>query len=251
MVEDQVQRGALFAQHAFDDRDALGAQDVDLLLVLAVAAVLGQKGILTVVLILGLTGWTGIYRLVRAEYMKHSAREYVRAAEAIGATHTSRMFVHILPNISHVVLVQLSLHVVSFIKAEVILSFLGFGVPVGVVSWGSMLNEAQNELILGKWWQLTAAATAANCSGGTAIASRSIARARSCSAAPLAPRSRARGRPTRASARAVNTFSAASATSTVSVAVTPDDSISHAAAPSRSASADSENRCPNANASLW
>jgi peptide/nickel transport system permease protein len=42
----------------------------------------------------------------------------------------------------------------------VILSFLGFGVPVGVVSWGSMLNEAQNELILGKWWQLTAAASA-------------------------------------------------------------------------------------------
>jgi peptide/nickel transport system permease protein len=50
--------------------------------------------------------------------------------------------------------------VVGFIKAEVILSFLGFGVPVGVVSWGSMLNEAQNELILGKWWQLAAATMA-------------------------------------------------------------------------------------------
>jgi peptide/nickel transport system permease protein len=53
--------------------------------------------------------------------------------------------------------VQVSILVVGFIKSEVILSFLGFGVPVGVVSWGSMLNEAQNELILGKWWQLTAA----------------------------------------------------------------------------------------------
>ena len=58
---------------------------------------------------------------------------------------------------SHVVLVQLSLHVVLFIKSEVILSFLGFGVPVDVVSWGSMLNESQNELILGYWWQLAAA----------------------------------------------------------------------------------------------
>ncbi|MEX7477165.1 ABC transporter permease subunit, partial [Acinetobacter baumannii] len=48
--------------------------------------------------------------------------------------------------------------VVSFIKSEVILSFLGFGVPVGVVSWGSMLNEAQSELLLGKWWQLVAMA---------------------------------------------------------------------------------------------
>jgi len=70
------------------------------------------------------------------------------------------MYRHILPNVSHVVLVQLSLHVVLFIKSEVILSFLGFGVGVETVSWGSMLNEAQNELLLGKWWQL-AAATAA------------------------------------------------------------------------------------------
>jgi peptide/nickel transport system permease protein len=117
-----------------------------ILMILTVAAVLQQKGVLTIVLILGLTGWTGPYRLIRAEYIKHKAREYVMAADAIGASAWRKMFSHIFPN--------------GFIKAEVILSFLGFGVPVGVVSWGSMLNEAQNELILGKWWQLTAAASA-------------------------------------------------------------------------------------------
>jgi ABC-type dipeptide/oligopeptide/nickel transport system permease subunit len=131
-----------------------------LLLVLAVAAVLGQKGILTVILILGFTGWTGIFRLVRAEYLKHRVREYVLAADAIGASDARRMFGHILPNVGHVVLVQLSLHVVLFIKSEVILSFLGFGVGVDTVSWGSMLAEAPSELILGMWWQI-AAATAA------------------------------------------------------------------------------------------
>ncbi len=131
-----------------------------LLLVLAIAAVLNQKGTLTVILILGFTGWTGTFRLVRAEYLKHKVREYVLAADAIGASHRQRMFLHIFPNVSHVVLVQLSLHVVLFIKSEVILSFLGFGVGVDTVSWGSMLNEAQTELLLGKWWQL-AAATAA------------------------------------------------------------------------------------------
>jgi peptide/nickel transport system permease protein len=131
-----------------------------LLLVLAIAAVLNQKGALTVILILGLTGWTGVFRLVRAEYMKHKVREYVLAADVIGASDTRRMFVHIFPNVSHVVLVQLSLHVVLFIKSEVILSFLGFGVGVETVSWGSMLNEAQNELIIGKWWQLGAATAA-------------------------------------------------------------------------------------------
>jgi peptide/nickel transport system permease protein len=131
-----------------------------LLLILAVAAVLQQKGIHTIILILGLTGWTGVFRLIRGEYLKHKAREYVQAADAIGASNARRMFVHIFPNVSHVVLVQLSILTVAFIKAEVILSFLGFGVPVDVVSWGSMLNEAQNELILGKWWQLVAAAAA-------------------------------------------------------------------------------------------
>jgi peptide/nickel transport system permease protein len=136
-----------------------------ILLVFALAAALRSGwlgslfagGIWTVVIILALTGWTGMYRLVRAEYMKHRAREYVRAAQAIGAGHLSRMFVHILPNVGHVILVQLSLLVVAFIKVEVILSFLGLGVPIDMVSWGTMLAEAQTELVIGKWWQLAAA----------------------------------------------------------------------------------------------
>jgi len=127
-----------------------------ILLIFAFAAVFG-RGIGTVVLILGFTGWTGLYRQVRAEFIKHRSREYVRAAEAIGASVGSRMFRHILPNISHVILVRMGLLVVGFIKAEVILSYLGLGVPVDQVSWGTMLAEAQSELILGHWWQLTAA----------------------------------------------------------------------------------------------
>ena len=136
-----------------------------ILLIFALAAVLKfgpladsvGNSVWSVVFILAMVGWTGIYRLVRAEYIKHRSREYVRAAEAIGASHMSRMFVHILPNISHVVLVQLSLHVVSFIKTEVILSFLGLGVPLDMVSWGTMLTEAQSELVQGKWWQMLTA----------------------------------------------------------------------------------------------
>ncbi|MGZ5265786.1 MAG: ABC transporter permease [Caldimonas sp.] len=127
-----------------------------ILLIFAFAAVFG-RGIGSVVLILGLAGWTGIYRIVRAEFIKHVVRDYVRSAEAIGAGNVSRMFRHILPNVSHVVLVQLSILVVGFIKYEVILSYLGLGVGVDEVSWGTMLAEAQSELILGHWWQLAAA----------------------------------------------------------------------------------------------
>ncbi len=127
-----------------------------ILLIFAFAAVLG-RGVGTVVVILGLTSWTGIYRQVRAEFIKHSTREYVRAAEAIGASAGSRMFRHILPNVSHVILVRMGLLVVGCIKAEVILSYLGLGVSIEQVSWGTMLGEAQAELILGYWWQLAAA----------------------------------------------------------------------------------------------
>ena len=128
----------------------------NILLIFAFAAVVG-RGVESVVIILALTGWTGMYRQVRAEFIKHSSREYVRSAEAIGATRMSRMFRHILPNVSHVVLVRMGLLVVGFIKAEVILSYLGLGVRVDQVSWGTMLAESQAELLLGHWWQLAAA----------------------------------------------------------------------------------------------
>jgi peptide/nickel transport system permease protein len=128
----------------------------NILLIFAFAAVVG-RGVESVVIILALTGWTGMYRQVRAEFIKHRGREYVRSAEAIGASTSSRMFKHILPNISHVILVRTSLLAVGFIKAEVILSYLGLGVRVDQVSWGTMLAEAQSELILGHWWQLATA----------------------------------------------------------------------------------------------
>jgi len=128
----------------------------NILLIFAFAAVVG-RGVESVVIILALTGWTGMYRQVRAEFIKHRSREYVRSAEAIGASSFSRMFRHILPNVSHVVLVRMSLLTVAFIKAEVILSYLGLGVRVDQVSWGTMLAEAQSELILGHWWQLVVA----------------------------------------------------------------------------------------------
>jgi peptide/nickel transport system permease protein len=129
----------------------------NILLIFAFAAALNTRGVETVVIILALTGWTGMYRQVRAEFIKHRSREYVRAAEAIGASTSSRMFRHILPNVSHVILVRMGLLVVGFIKAEVILSYLGIGVRVDQVSWGTMLADSQSELILGHWWQLATA----------------------------------------------------------------------------------------------
>jgi oligopeptide transport system permease protein len=128
----------------------------NILLIFAFAAVVG-RGVQSVVLILALTGWTGMYRQVRAEFIKHRSREYVRSGRGHRRQHGSRMFRHILPNVSHVDAGAHEPAVVGFIKAEVILSYLGLGVRVDQVSWGTMLAEAQSELILGHWWQLAAA----------------------------------------------------------------------------------------------
>ncbi|MEJ8676846.1 ABC transporter permease [Chromobacterium amazonense] len=127
----------------------------DMLLLLSFAAVSG-RGITTIISVMALTSWTGTYRLVRAEYLKLKGREYVQAADAIGAGSGRKMFIHILPNISHLLLVQFSLLTVALIKYEAILSFLGFGVGVREVSLGSMLAEAPTELIQGYWWQMLA-----------------------------------------------------------------------------------------------
>ncbi|SCK06913.1 ABC transporter permease [Vogesella sp. LIG4] len=125
----------------------------DLLLLLAFAAVSG-RGVNTMVMVMALTSWTGTFRLMRAEFIKHKCREYVRAANAIGAGHVRRMLHHILPNVSHLLLVQFSLLTVALIKYEAVMSFLGFGVGVGQVSWGAMLSEAPSELLQGYWWQM-------------------------------------------------------------------------------------------------
>ena len=125
----------------------------DMLLLLSFAAVL-SRGINTVILVFALTSWTGTFRLMRAEFMRHKTREYVMAADAIGASHSRRMFVHILPNVSHLLLVQFSLMTVGMIMSEAVLSFLGFGVGITQTSWGSVLAEVPAELLQGYWWQM-------------------------------------------------------------------------------------------------
>ncbi|MBI3555152.1 MAG: ABC transporter permease [Deltaproteobacteria bacterium] len=129
-----------------------------IMLLVAFTYVLG-KGIFSVYIALGVTSWVTLARLVRGEFMKHKTREYVVAAEAIGAGHAIRIFRHILPNVIHIVIINLSLQFQMAIKTEVILSYLGLGVQ-GQPSWGVMIDDAKLEMARGVWWQLTAATIA-------------------------------------------------------------------------------------------
>jgi len=129
-----------------------------IMMLVSIAFILG-KGTTTVFLSLGLTSWVGLCRIVRGEVMKHKDREYVQAANAIGASTPRKLIKHILPNISHLLIINFTQTFDSAIKAEVVLSFLGLSV-VGRPSWGTMIDDAKLELARGVWWQLGAATLA-------------------------------------------------------------------------------------------
>jgi peptide/nickel transport system permease protein len=130
----------------------------NIMLLIAITFVMG-KGISSIYVALGITAWVSLARVIRGEFIKHKSRDYVVAAGSIGAGHASRIFRHILPNVSHFVIINLSIQFMSAIKAEVILSFLGLGVQ-GQPSWGVMIDDAKLELSRGVWWQLAGATVA-------------------------------------------------------------------------------------------
>jgi len=94
------------------------------------------------------TFWTAVSRLVRGEVIKLRGLEYVEAAHAIGVPEYTIIFRHILPNTTHILLVQATIAFVAAIKTEVILSFLGLGVKDGM-SWGLMIAESTQEVLAG------------------------------------------------------------------------------------------------------
>ena len=108
---------------------------------------------------MGFTGWVGLCRIIRGEYLKHRERQYVLAARALGAGNASIMFRHIMPNVSHLVIINFSLRFPGLILTEVVLSYLGIGIA-NEPSWGTIINDAKQRLWLGNWWELAGATIA-------------------------------------------------------------------------------------------
>lgn len=127
----------------------------NIMLLISITMILG-KGIFSVYVALGATSWVTLCRLIRGEVIKHKEREYVQAAGAIGGSHFRKLFIHILPNVTHIIIINTSLQFQFAIKSEVILSYLGLGVQ-GEPSWGTMIDDAKLELTRGIWWQLAGA----------------------------------------------------------------------------------------------
>ncbi len=121
-------------------------------LILTIAALIEQRSIFHVMLIIGVTSWTGVARLIRAEFLKHKNLEYAQAAVALGFGAPRIIFRHILPNAIAPVLVSATFGVATAILIESSLAFLGVG-DLTVASWGDTLNNGRTE---GKLWLVLA-----------------------------------------------------------------------------------------------
>lgn len=115
--------------------------------------------LLFLVLILGLTSWTGLCRLLRAETLKISQINYVSAANAFGVSKLKIITKHIMPNLSHIILITIALDFSGFVLAEAVLSYVGVGVDPTMNSWGNMINQARLEMAREPivWWSLFSA----------------------------------------------------------------------------------------------
>ncbi len=110
-------------------------------------------------LILGVTSWTSLCRLLRGESLKLREMEYIQAAHAFGVSHARIMIRHILPNVMHIVLIAVVMDFSGLVLAEAVLSYIGIGVDPSMNSFGSMINSARLEMAREPmvWWSLAAA----------------------------------------------------------------------------------------------
>lgn len=110
-------------------------------------------------LILGITSWTGLCRLLRAETFKLREMEYIQAATAFGVTKFRILTRHVMPNFMHIVLITVALDFSGLVLAEAVLSYINIGVDPATNSWGNMINQARLEMARDPlvWWSLTAA----------------------------------------------------------------------------------------------
>jgi peptide/nickel transport system permease protein len=122
-----------------------------LFLLITFIAIFGRQ-LFMIMVIIGITGWTGIARFVRAEFLRMRNMDYVSAAKAMGLPLRNILFRHMLPNALTPVIVSVTFGVAGNIVSESILSFLGIGVVAPTASWGAMLDQAGNPGVTFRWW---------------------------------------------------------------------------------------------------
>ena len=129
------------------------------ILLIAAFMLIAGRGLPQLCIIMGITSWTGLCRVLRGETLKLREAEYIQACEAMGISHFQIMRRHIVPNVMHIVLITAVLSFSGRVLAEAILSYIGIGVGADTISWGVMINDARLELARDPivWWKLVSA----------------------------------------------------------------------------------------------
>ena len=123
-----------------------------ILLVIFIEAVLGQSNIPTLSFVIGITSWPSIAKVVRTEVMQIRQSEYVAASKCMGADFMHILKNHLAPNFISSIMFMIVMNIRSAISTESTLSFMGMGLPIEIISWGSMLSLAQKALMTESWW---------------------------------------------------------------------------------------------------
>ena len=122
----------------------------NLLLIITISAIMKERSMVILMVIIGITSWTGIARFTRAEFLKIRQLEFIQAAKALGFSDKRAIMKHALPNGLAPVFVSIAFGIASAILVEIGLSFLGIGVPDDTVTWGSLLSLGRQEFEA--WW---------------------------------------------------------------------------------------------------
>ena len=127
-----------------------------ILLLIAMLMVM-ERGLWQLCVALGVTSWVGLCRLMRGETLKVKNMEYVEAARMLGASDFRLLFRHILPNVTYLVIIEMTLDFSALVMSEAVLTYIGIGVEPGTGSWGRMIMMADRELPNSIWWNLAGA----------------------------------------------------------------------------------------------
>ena len=123
-----------------------------LLLVLFLQAILGDANVLSLSIVIGVTSWASIAKVIRTEVRQIRSSEYVVASKCMGGNFFHILGKHLAPNFIASIMFMVVMNIRTAISSESTLSFLGMGLPLEIISWGSMLSLSEKALMTGSWW---------------------------------------------------------------------------------------------------
>lgn len=125
-----------------------------ILMVIFIQAILGEATVLSISVVIGITGWMAVAKMVRSEVKQLRNAGFVLAAKTMGAGFFYILRKHLMPNFMSAIMFMVVTNIGSAIAMEATLSFMGLGLPAEIISWGSLMSLSQRAMLTGAWWML-------------------------------------------------------------------------------------------------